>query len=104
MLRTKNKLNFFTRESEYEVNPSFYQESKGVWLDEFNKHWITPQVIKNHLNNDKQVCIVSPELHKRSYDKEWRGYRENFDFNNSLSVHICTDLPLTAKNFFNEKN
>ena len=98
----KKGMNIFTRESEHEVNPAFYTASKGVWLDEFDEHWIKPQVIDNHLNNNKQICIVSPELHKRSWEKEWVGYKKNYDLHKSLNVHICTDMPLNAKNFFHD--
>ncbi|ALM08452.1 hypothetical protein SB49_11985 [Sediminicola sp. YIK13] len=98
----KRGLNFFTRESEYEVKPSFYDQANGVWLDEFKKNWISARIIQNHLKNNKQVCIVSPELHKRSWDKEWSLYRKNFNINNSLNIHICTDMPLKAKKYFHE--
>ena len=66
----KKGINFYTRQSEYEINPPLYKKSKGVWMDEFLQHWITKETINNHINNGKSVCIVSPELHKRDYLKE----------------------------------
>ena len=51
----KHEINSFTRESEYEREPSFYDEAAGVWLDEFRGHWIDKQVIELHLKNKKQV-------------------------------------------------
>ncbi|MCK4831000.1 hypothetical protein KA005_85610, partial [bacterium] len=36
----------FTRESEFETEPSFYEQADGVWLHEFRTPWITPQRIK----------------------------------------------------------
>lgn len=52
----------YKRESEYEKIPSFYDEAYGIW------HWITKEVI--------EICIVSPDLHKREYKKEWQHYKD----------------------------
>lgn len=96
----KQDIKVFTRESEYEKIPSFYEESCGVWLDEFQGHWITKEVIEYHIKNNKQICIVSPDLHKREYKKEWQHYKEiekELGINNLM---ICTDYPEDAKEFF----
>jgi len=97
----KHGLKAFTRESEYEREPSFYEEASGIWLDEFHSHWISKEVIARHLRNNKQICIVSPDLHKRDYDKEWKHYKDieqELEINNLM---ICTDHPEKAKEFFN---
>lgn len=94
------KVNFFSRQSEYEINPSFYENCSGLWLDEFFDHWITKEIIEKHLRKEKSVCIVSPELHGREYRKEWIDYRNNFDILHSTNVSICTDKPEEAKKFF----
>ena len=96
----KKNINIFTRQSEYEKNPAFYEESKGVWLDEFNFNWITKEKIQNHLSNNKSVCIVSSELHKRSSINQWEIFKEGFDIIHNNKVNICTDKPEEAKNFF----
>lgn len=96
----KQNIKAFTRESEYEKIPSFYDESCGIWLDEFQGHWITKEVIEKHIKNNKQICIVSPDLHKREYKKEWQHYK---DIEKELSIDnlmICTDYPEEAKEFF----
>lgn len=94
--------NVFTRQSEYEQQPSFYKQACGVWMDEFESHWINENIIKEHLKNNKKVCIVSPELHKREFDKEWQDYRKIFNkLDNVDDLMICTDYPLQAKDFFN---
>ncbi|WP_232086808.1 PI-PLC domain-containing protein [Helicobacter winghamensis] len=93
--------NLFTRQSEYEKNPSFYNEAKGVWLDEFHSHWINEQIIKEHLNNNKQICIVSPDLHKRDYQKEWQEYKEIEVKLNGANLMLCTDKVIEARRFFN---
>ena len=98
----KSNIKAFSRESEYETKPSFYDDASGIWLDEFNNHWINKEKIKYHINNNKQVCIVSPDLHKRDYKKEWQDYK---DIEKELGIDnlmICTDFPEEAKEFFNE--
>jgi hypothetical protein len=52
----------YTRHSEYEILPCFYDKSIGVWVDEFENHWIENEIIINHLKNGKEVCIVSPVI------------------------------------------
>ncbi|WP_113651707.1 PI-PLC domain-containing protein [Pedobacter namyangjuensis] len=101
----RQNANVFTRQSEYELEPSYYSESMGVWLDEFKHHWIDSKTITNHLNRGKKVCIVSPELHKRNYFDEWKDYK---DIDSKILVNgelmICTDKPIEAREYFNEKN
>jgi len=92
----------FTRHSEYEVQPAYYKQAQGVWLDEFTGHWISDSIIEHHLANGKSLCIVSPELHKRGYLVEWAHYR---DLENKLGIAdimLCTDYPKQAQEFFNE--
>ena len=98
----KNEINSFTRQSEYETLPSFYDDAKGVWLDEFNQHWINEEIIEKHLNKGKEVCIVSPDLHARKYKEEWRHYKEIEQSLNINNLMICTDHPEEAREFFDE--
>ncbi len=82
--------------------PSFYNESYGIWLDEFKEHWINKKVIKKHIQNGKKICIVSPDLHQRKYAKEWKHYKnieKELEIDNLM---ICTDYPAEAKEFFDE--
>ena len=97
----KHGLNIFTRQSEYEQIPSFYQEAKGIWLDEFYTHWINSQIIEEHLNNNKKICIVSPDLHKRDYIKEWQEYKEIESKFKNANLMLCTDKIEEARRFFN---
>lgn len=96
----KYNIKAFTRESEHETIPSFYNEACGVWLDEFQGHWIDKEVIKKHIKNNKQICIVSPDLHKREYKKEWQHYKEIEKELGIDNLMICTDYPEEAKEFF----
>lgn len=102
LMYLKAGLKTFTRQSEYEKQPSFYEEASGVWLDEFHSHWIDLNVIKQHLQHGKRVCIVSPDLHKRDHLFEWQHYKDiitylDYDVSNLM---ICTDYPEEARRFF----
>jgi len=96
----KQNIKAFTRESEYEKIPSFYDEAYGIWLDEFQGHWITKEVIEKHIKNGKQICIVSPDLHKREYKKEWQHYKTIEKELGVNTMMICTDYPEITKEFF----
>ena len=98
----EQNIRLFTRQSEYEREPSFYDEAVGIWLDEFNDHWINKEIIQSHLDNNKQICIVSPDLHKREYKKEWQDYKDIEKDLGIDSLIICTDYPEKAKEFFSE--
>jgi len=99
----KAGVNTFTRQSEHERYPAFYELSKGVWLDEFTNHWIDEITLAQHLNNGKDICIVSPELHKRTMQIEWNNYKKiSKKFNSVGKIMICTDLPEEAERKFND--
>jgi hypothetical protein len=97
----KEGLKIFSRQSDYENAPYLYEEADGIWLDEFNQHWIDEETIQQHFAKKKKVCIVSPELHKRNYKEEWEHYKYityKFGLENLM---LCTDYPAEAKTFFN---
>ena len=95
-------INFFSRQSEYEKKVSLYKYSSGVWLDEFNLHWITDEILEKHLKAGKEICLVSPDLHQRDYLNEWVHYK-NFEDNKlgNNKIMLCTDRVEEAENFFN---
>ncbi len=101
IVASKKNISFFTRQSEYEISPVLYKESKGVWLDCFIEMWYNKDVINQHIENNKQVAIVSPELHKRSYIECWKFIKEN-NFHTNNNIILCTDLPDEVQSFFYE--
>ncbi|MBN2719115.1 MAG: hypothetical protein JXX14_24920 [Deltaproteobacteria bacterium] len=101
LIMQQEQLVTFTRLSEYEPVPSLYENAAGVWLDCFNKEWYDMQTIQTHLDAGKQVCIVSPELHKRQHMKLWKNIKESTLYLNT-NLLLCTDLPLEAQNFFGD--
>ena len=85
----------FTRESEYEHAPSFYEQAAGVWMDAFQSDWIETADMQRRLDAGKLVALVSPELHGRPHEQTWERWREA-----PAGVMICTDLPADASAFW----
>ena len=98
----KQKFQTFTRHSEYESPPPYYDLAQGVWLDEFNGHWIGDEIIEKHLEQNKALCIVSPDLHKRDHRQEWLHYRGMETRIGKDKIMLCTDFPEQAQEYFNE--
>jgi hypothetical protein len=96
----KNNLITFSRQSEYEEIPAFVNECQGIWLDAFNSRWYDSKMLSNHINNNKNVAIVSPELHKQNHLDLWEFLKNN-KFDLSHNIILCTDLPEEAIEFFN---
>lgn len=96
-------LRFFTRQSEIELNPVMYDDAAGVWIDSFGSNeWITKELLDNHINHGKEVCIVSPDLHgKDNYKEFWKKLVK--DKINLDKIILCTDYPDEAKEFFDGK-
>jgi len=94
-------INFFSRQSEYEPQPAFYNECNGIWLDCFKDIWYTSDLISGHLANNKQVAIVSPELHKRNHLYLWQQLKADKLYQ-SAGLILCTDVPEKAADFFKE--
>jgi glycerophosphoryl diester phosphodiesterase len=82
----------FTRQSEYEREPAFYDLADGVWLDAFHHDWWDSQTIAKHLDQNKKVCLVSPELHGRDPRSAWEAIIST-TFLGDPRFYICTDFP-----------
>lgn len=96
----KKGVPFFSRQSEYEKTPAFYDNCCGVWLDSFKGVWFNKELILAHLNNYKKVAIVSSELHKRSTEELWYFIKSN-KLHVKESIILCTDVPEKARQYFN---
>jgi hypothetical protein len=91
---------FFSRQSEFEPQPAFYENCSGIWLDAFRDIWYNADLIKDHIKNRKRVAIVSSELHKRNHYRLWEYLKRN-NVNTWNEVILCTDIPEEAFDFFN---
>lgn len=87
----------FTRMSEVERHPAFLDQAAGVWLDAFEFEWYDNSVIEDLVGLGKRVCIVSAELHGRSYFTQWTNLKM---LSNTEHVILCTDNPLQALDYF----
>lgn len=96
VVQHKMGLNVFTGISDIVPNPIMYKEAQGVWLDCFYSDWFSKKEIKEILDADKKVCIVSPDLHKREYKNVWAKYKD------VKGIMLCTDFPDEAKEYFND--
>ena len=91
---------FFARQSDIEPHCVQYEDASGVWLDGFfDDSWITPDIIRRHLEQGKKVCIVSPELHGKPHEPMWQMILES-GLNQAEGIVLCTDLPDQANCFF----
>ncbi len=95
----KTGLRVFTRQSDYEMNPVLYEESRGVWIDGFQTDWVDEATIGKHLQHGKQVCLVSPDLHGRPFEEFWERLAK-MPVTTSPDVMICTDHPEQARKVF----
>lgn len=93
-------IKFFSRQSEYEQVPIFYEKCNGIWLDSFESIWYNCALIENHIKIGKSVAVVSPDLHKRDVSELWELLRKN-KINQIDNVILCTDKPIEALSFFN---
>ena len=90
----------YARISEYEAAPLDVPGVSGFWVDQFKGDWYDMKILEDLFDKFGNLCIVSPELHKREYKNCWNMLKK-FKYQNKVS--ICTDIPELAREFFNEK-
>jgi glycerophosphoryl diester phosphodiesterase len=96
----KEKITFFTRESDVEPFCVRYENARGVWLDSFfQANWLNEEKIKQHLQSGKIVGIISSEIHGRDSIPLWTLLK-NMGCQNNSNVYLCTDKPDEARRFF----
>lgn len=95
----QQQLPTYTRCSEYENPPAYLARAAGIWLDAFHGEWYAPPDIAAWLQQDKAVCLVSPELHRRPHLAFWTQLRDSGLHRHPL-LSLCTDFPTDAKDFF----
>ena len=96
-LYVENGLPTYTRISDIEKHPALFDESKGIWLDNFSKEtWFSEGDIAGLLSK-KKVCIVSSELHNNDPMALWEMLVPICCDDN---LSLCTDNPEQAFEFF----
>ena len=96
-------LKILSRLSEVERESIFEVDSYGIWLDCFFDDWYDTELIESYLKREKEVWIVSPELHGRCHLALWQKLKNVRDIN-SKGLYLCTDFPAEAKEFFYEQD
>jgi hypothetical protein len=100
IMSIKAGLRIFTRQSDVEIEPHLYREAAGVWMDAFfDDRWLTPDAMSRHLDDGKQVCLVSPELHGRPHLAFWERLL-NSGIHTHPNLMLCSDIPEAARTFF----
>lgn len=98
------QMRVFTRQSEIESpillrDDATFFPSVGIWLDSFTEIWYSTDTIREHLDSGLDVCVVSPELHRREHHTWWEHLRsflkttELDKTNKSGNLLLCTDFP-----------
>ena len=92
---------YFARVSEYELAAIGIDRANGVWLDQFEGDWVDEAAIDRFADLGKDVCIVSPELHRRDPQAAWENYRRIATRPPARGrIYLCTDFPSRAREFF----
>jgi hypothetical protein len=81
----------YSRHSDVETEIVGLDRSRGVWLDAFQTDWYDSATIHRLLASEKQVAVVSPELHGRDPKPIWKLLRSINDPDERLLC--CTDQP-----------
>lgn len=100
----KLNIKFLLRISKYENDLSLLQKSHGIWLDQFDKNFVSYEKINFYFKLNKKIFIVSPELHGRSYIQNWRLLKNISTKIPNAKIFLCTDFPNKANRFFNDKS
>lgn len=92
-----SKVRVFGRLSEVEHELPWADKCDGVWLDGFESTWFDATTITEQLQAGRDVCIVSPELHRRDHRALWDMLHQ---FKDDEHVFICTDYVRDAREHF----
>lgn len=95
----RDGFNTFTRQSEFEPQPSMYEAVSGVWMDEFSAEWMRTDIFAGHLKAGKKIGVISPEIHGNDELRIWDMIKS---LKNDDKLMLCTDIPEKAEAYFNE--
>jgi hypothetical protein len=93
-------MRYYARVSEYELAAVGIDQADGVWLDQFDGDWVDEAAVGRFADLHKDVCIVSPELHRRDPRTAWERYRRISEQPRHGRIYLCTDFPSRAREYF----
>jgi len=99
LVSLRKGLRCFSRQSDVEPVPAFYDECEGLWMDVFRVDWIKAPDIRKVVDDGKKAALVSPELHGRPHLPLWERLFE-WNLTSESNLLLCTDFPDQAKAFF----
>jgi glycerophosphoryl diester phosphodiesterase len=76
-------------------------KSTVVWLDEFDKFWVSAESVHTLNQAGKTIYAVAPDLHGYSAQVSMNRCREFIEWG---ITGICTDYPIMLKNICKEMN
>jgi len=91
----------YSRQSDIENTTNLQNQVQGFWMDEMQNEWINETEILNLASANLSICVVSSELHKRNYSKQWSKIKNYLKNATRSKISLCTDFPTEAQNFFN---
>ena len=103
VVQVKKGVNVFTGMSDINTKPVLIEKVRGVWLDAFNDEWYDENDIFELLAQNKKVCIVSSDLHKRDTKKQWEMLKNSglaTDKKLDNNIILCTDKLEEAIKYF----
>lgn len=95
----KKEVKIFTGLSDIVKNPILPEKAEGIWLDSFYSDWYEEDIIEAILEENKKVCIVSSDLHKRDNLKQWATIKK-CKYLESDNLILCTDKVEEAFKYF----
>ena len=93
------EMKIFTGLSDIVKSPILLEKVEGVWLDSFYSDWYEEDIIDRILEENKKVCIVSADLHKRDIEKQW-GIIKKCKYFESDNLILCSDKVKEAFKYF----
>lgn len=94
----KAGLSVAARVSEYEPEGLLTTVTSSLWVDYFQEAQLSSTRLADWLIEERNVCLVSPELHGRKPDSFWQQLNLLPPaLKHHKNLMLCTDYPLQAK-------
>lgn len=96
MLKNMKKTNVSIRYSEFEDIKNknlIFKNISWVWIDHFTKFSLETSFYKYLKNNKVKICLVSPELVKKSNNSKIKNLKNKLKVKKIKVDAVCTKLP-----------